>query len=413
VPKTKKKAVKDKEIGRLGQALRTLGSIGGGMAGNLIGQPALGSRTGHALGASVSRWLGSGDYTVSSNSLVASGSVPMMHKDQQSVIIRHKEYLGAVTSSTTFNAQYNFVINPGNGQTFPWLSKIASSFQEYRIRGMVFHYVPSSGDAVSSTNPALGTVMFHTSYRSTDNPPTSKIEMLNEYWATENVPSQPFAHPIECDPKENPFNVQYVRSVSLPTTENQLMYDLGVTTVATQGMQTSGNPVGDIWISYEVELKKPLIYSSVTSRISYFKLIADAATTSDLFAGTQTISSYSNMGVTVPSTGKVITIPAGLTGTFTLVLSFYPSAQFSAASLPNSAVSVFNCTETTALWSQSASVQRLYSNLTGTGTQSGHVVYATGFTKTDPGLATITFPVFTWTLTSGSVTSCLVIAQVS
>jgi len=335
-----------------------------------------------------------------------------MHKEQQSVVIRHKEYLGVLTGSTAFSAQYAFTLNPGISSTFPWLSKIASSFQEYKIRGMVFHYVPSSGDAVSSTNPAHGTVMFHTSYRSTDQAPTSKIEMLNEYWATENVPSQPFCHPIECDPKENPFNVQYVRSVSLPSTENQLMYDLGVTTIATQGMQTTGNPVGDIWVSYEVELKKPLVYSSVTARNGYYHLQASASTVSNFWAGTQTVSSASNLAITVPSTGKVITLPAGLTGTFAIILGFYPSDSFTAGQMQGSP-SLYGCSELAVFTAGAASLLS-FNFVSGTGaTQSQSFTYGCAVVKTDYPAATVTFPVPTWTLNSGTVASQLTIIQIS
>ena len=59
--------------------------------------------------------------------------------------------------------------------------------------------------------------------------------MINEYCSNEVVPMETMAHPVECDPKENPFNVQYVRTLAVAPGETQLMYDLGVTHVATSG----------------------------------------------------------------------------------------------------------------------------------------------------------------------------------
>ncbi len=192
----------------------------------------------------------------------------MMHESGQSIIVRHREFLGEVVSSTSFTVQGSYKINPGLSATFPWLSRIATSYQQYAIKGMVFHYVPTSGSAIASTNNALGSVMLQTSYRVTDDAPTSKVELLNEYWSTEVVPSETTCHPIECDPKENPFSIHYVRSsLALPTDENALMYDLGVTHVCTSGQQTNGVVLGDLWVTYEIELKKPIVASDVTSNI--------------------------------------------------------------------------------------------------------------------------------------------------
>lgn len=267
--KSKKAKVKQQELTRLGSALRALGGLGGGAVGGLIGMPSAGASVGSGLGAALSKWLGSGDYQVSSNSMVssmkASGSIPLMHKNDQSVMVRHKEFIGEIKSSVDFKVQYSLELNPGMADTFPWLSNIARNYQEYRFKGVIFHYVPTSGSAVASTNNALGSVMMQTSYRATDTPPDSKRELLNEYWSTETAPFETTCHPIECNPSENPFNIQYVRQVALPEGDNLLMYDLGVTHVAVSGQQANDVVLGDLWVTYEVELKKPILYSNVTS----------------------------------------------------------------------------------------------------------------------------------------------------
>jgi hypothetical protein len=204
-------------------------------------------------------------------------------------------------------------LNPGVTQTFPWLSQIARNFQTYSFKGIVFHYVPTSGNAVSSTNNALGSVMFQTSYRANDALPASKVEMLNEYWSCEVVPSDTVAHPIECAPKENPFQVQYVRTGNVPVGDNLLLYDLGATHVAVSGMQANDIVVGDIWVSYEVELSKPIISSNVTSSGYYSEYYnATSPTASDLFGVTTTI--IGNLPLDLNA--NTITIPIGTAGTF-------------------------------------------------------------------------------------------------
>jgi hypothetical protein len=231
--------------------------------------------------------------------------IPSMHNNSQSVLVRHKEYIGPVLSATDFTVQYELPINPGLPGTFPWFSGVASFYQEYAIKGMVFHYVPASGNAVSSTNPALGTVMLQTTYRASDSAPVSKAEMLNEYCASESVPSESFIHPIECDPKENPFNIHYIRAATPPSGEPLMSYDLGKTFVAVQGQQAVGNTLGDIWVTYEVELKKPVITTDVTVG-SYGTLEGVVASFSDMFHTT----SVRKGNLAITASGNTITIPA-------------------------------------------------------------------------------------------------------
>lgn len=317
------KSVKQAEIGLLGRALRTLGSAGGSMLGGAVGLGGAGSAAGHSLGAAVSKWLGAGDYEVSHNSILkssrASPNVPMMHTTNQTVVVRHREFITQITGSQNFTVQAAYQLNPGLIETFPWLSGIASNFQEYTIKGMVFHYIPTSGNAVSATNGALGSVMIQTTYRSTDSAPASKIEMLNEYWACESVPSETFCHPIECNPKENPFNVQYIRKQGVPTGDSQLMYDLGTTYVATAGQQADNFTLGDLWVTYEVELRKPLISSNVTSATETFrsKWVGGtiSAVTGSIFPTNATSVSTSGL-LPVTAALKRITIPQNLLGTF-------------------------------------------------------------------------------------------------
>jgi hypothetical protein len=85
----------------------------------------------YGLGKSI---FGNGDYTVRSNSIL-SGSlvgemamqVPSFAGNRRKLVVRHREYIGDVISSSTSNAfsLTSYTINPGSVQTFPWLSKIS------------------------------------------------------------------------------------------------------------------------------------------------------------------------------------------------------------------------------------------------------------------------------------------------
>lgn len=312
-----------------------------------------------------------------------------MHNDGQSVIIRHKEYIGEIKGSIGFTVQGSYTLNPGNKVTFPWLSGIANSFQEYTIRGAVFHYVPSSGTAISSSSSALGTVMIQTTYRSTDSPPSNKQEVLNEYCANEVVPSEPLAHPIECDPKENPFNVQYVRSVSLPSGDSQLIYDLGTTYVCTSGQQGT-NVIGDLWLTYEVELRKPLMYSNVTSDYQVMFANTSPASTASIFSN-PTYLSATTWPITVAA--NTITFPVGSVGTWQISIVITPTTTFSSMAM-NVAASSVNCQIVN--WHPYLSGSNYsFVTLAGTSPTANNCIILSGVTITDPALvATMTFPSF-------------------
>jgi len=298
-----------------------------------------GGSLGAGIGAALSRWLGSGDYTVTSNSIVqraSAGMIPAMHKEGQSITVRHREFITEVRGATTFTIRNEFDLNPGLSTTFPWLSGIASQYSQYTVKGLVYHYVPTSGNAVSSTNAALGTVMLQTSYRATEAAPTSKVEMLNEYWSSESKPSEEFCHPIECNPKENPFNVQYIRSGSLPASENQLMYDLGRTTVAVSGQQANDIVLGDLWVTYEIELKKPVLTNANNADIQSYGSTAIVSLAASTPFGVDHTVRFNSFEVQPLVVGSTITFPVGTLGAYQ-VTAYWSAATAAGAAIVSAA----------------------------------------------------------------------------
>ncbi len=396
-----KRAPKQQQVSKskqtlLGTALRSLGSAGGTALGGYFGNPLVGASVGNSLGAALSKWLGAGDYVVTKNSILAAGpTIPAMHNTGQSITIRHKEFVGAVVGSTGFTVQNVLTLNPGLSETFPWLSRIAVSFQEYSFKGAVYHYVPTSGNAISGTNAAIGSVMLQTSYRSTENKPLSKTEMLNEYWASEGPPNETFAHPVECAPAENPFKVQYVRSAGVGD-DSLLMYDLGKTFVATQGMPADGNPVGDLWITYEVELRKPVLRSSVSPASLVLAGGSTGVTTTTLFTGA--VFAPTDYGVT--STGNTIVIPTLPPGTYVYTLDIN--------SVPGPFTAVENGASLTISGASETSFSR--NTLGGTTPTLNRALRIGKINVPTLGPVSITFPTFTLTPASSLTTVFTLVA---
>jgi hypothetical protein len=402
------KAKKQDQVTLLGQALRTLGGLGGGAMGSMFGQSLVGSNVGRSLGASISKWLGSGDYSVKSNSLVtrslrSSDAIPEMHKFGDNIVVRHREYVTEVKSSTNFNVGRYFIIQPGDTNTFPWLSGIADKFQQYRIKGMVFHYIPTSGHAISGTNPAIGTVMLQTTYRVNDSSPTSKVEMLNEYWASEASPAEAFCHPIECAPSENPFAIHYVRTKPVPADDSPLMYDLGKTFVATSGMPGDGNVVGDLWVSYEIEFSKPVVSSSVTAAQYSGSYTAANPVTGNWFPSLVTDASSS---LAVTWVGNTLSFPIGIVGNFMGLIRIYPNINFTAVDV-SGAPSYTNCSGLAIDSSGSFYARTVVQGGVAT---TGNFFYEFAVSLTNPAaVATVTFPNGTWT--GAALTGYLVLVQ--
>jgi hypothetical protein len=210
---------------------------------------------------------GSGAYSIMGRRSSTLGApVPMMHAvgdDQGSIRVKHREYLGLVDSSLDFTSR-KFRMNPGNDNTFPWLSDIARKFQEYRFMGCMFNFVSTSATALATgNNLSMGQVVFTSEYNVYATAPSSLIDALNTQFSTSNRPSASFMHPVECNPHKTSTPILYVDGRIIPQPgQDQRLYDLCATYLCVEGvpsLSTGGaQPIGQLWITYDVLLSKPV-----------------------------------------------------------------------------------------------------------------------------------------------------------
>lgn len=227
--------------------------------------PSLGARLGAWVGDKAQSWLGTvtglGDYDVQMNSLVQDPPA-VRNNSARTVTLSHREYICDIYSSKTagqFEIQ-NFPLNPGNPTTFPWLSQVAAQFQEYRLDGMIFQFKSMSADALNSTNTALGSVMMATNYNVNQPLFDSKYEMENTQFSTSVKPSMSAMHPIECARGESVLNVLYVApGGNIPDGAAPSQYTFGNFQIATTGFQAANVNIGELWVTYEVTLMKPIL----------------------------------------------------------------------------------------------------------------------------------------------------------
>lgn len=265
---------------------RGYGSYKTGSIGSSIGSKIGGFLGGHAenlITKLAAKLVGFGDYKLEENSIMTGGMSPpeiINSFNNQSTIVRHREYLGDVLASSEFQIE-EFPLNPAQGKTFPWLSAVAQNYDEYKFRGVVFEFKSTSSDAVlsSSASSALGTVIMATNYNAAAKQPfIDKRSMENYMFASSNKPSNTFYHPVECKSSWTPSGgLLYTRTIpfnALPIGTDPRWYDMGVFNVATIGMQNAeqSTPVGELWCTYEVELRKQKLVEGENEKTDHWQL---------------------------------------------------------------------------------------------------------------------------------------------
>jgi hypothetical protein len=281
----------------------------GGELGTLFGMPTVG----RIAGSLISRITGMGAYSIRRNTMLT--GAPQFGRMPGTLRFQHREYLGDITGSTAY-ANNVYPINPGLDTTFPFLAGIAAQFQQYRFHGLVFYYNSTSASALNSTNTALGTVIMCTDYDSIEPVMVSKAQMEQCAFTNSSRPDASAIHGVECDPRQSTLSELYVRNGAVPAGTDQRFYDLGVFQLATSGMQAAAD-IGELWVSYDVELMKPRLTSSSDADPYFVHLVASNANTCSAGSpfGTSGLvaTSGSTFGAVTATGGGTVTVnlPSG------------------------------------------------------------------------------------------------------
>lgn len=267
---------------------RAVGRAIGGFLGGKFGGPgrAIGNALGGMGGDLFSRITGVGDYHINHNSLLSgrTDGVPVMHSAGGSVRVQHVEYIGNITSTQLFNNTI-YPIQPSNQTTFPWLSSMAVNFEQWRAHGIVFYFKSMSSDTQISTTVSLGQIILATEYNALAPGFTTEQQMLNSQWSCSTKPSQHVTHYIECAQSQTPSLPLYTYNPNDAPLGDLRLYNLGNFQLATIGMQPPDDQVlGQLFISYDIELLKPVLAPSLDSLMP-FAYAAQASGTGDCTTG--------------------------------------------------------------------------------------------------------------------------------
>jgi hypothetical protein len=287
---------------------------------------ALGGLVGHGILQVVKSITGFGDYRIQGNSLMEGSLPPIINTSgMQGFVVRHREYIGDITATTAFSTT-TFPINPGVETTFPWLAQIASSFEQYTMRGLIFEYKTMSSDALlsSGTGTALGTVVMATQYNALNPPFIDKRTMENYEFANSSKPSLTFYHPVECLRSMTTISELYVRTGLPPITSDIRLYDLGEFTIATQGMQVATGVIGELWCTFEVEFFKPKLIVGEGFEIGTDHFYSTTSTSAGPLTG-MVPENFNTLGCTI--VGQILTFPPNLgVGVYLVIYSILGSS---------------------------------------------------------------------------------------
>jgi len=244
--------------------------VSGGMyaRGKLPGLGKLGAamNAGYSQGmVSAPTLAGLGAYSVSNikHNVLIKPDIPQVMNtiySEGGTIVRHREYLGPITTAATANTFkiQSYALQPAQDESFPWLHQIAASYEEYRPNGIMYEFRSTASDAIaSSSNLALGQVMLCTQYDPTDPEFNSDIQMLNYSWAQSGKVSDCLQHYVECDPKQSPLSHLYTRNGTAANESDLRFSDFGRFSIATNGLQGTSVQIGQLWVTYEFIFYKP------------------------------------------------------------------------------------------------------------------------------------------------------------
>lgn len=275
--KTKKAKAKAQMKGKAAKAVAPhpkskhregLGKMIGQMAGGVLGQGKLGGLIGKSAESFFNTVTGRGAYTVKGNT-ITSGQPPVFGNGE--IVMAHKEYIGdIVVSNLSGHSLFEpktYSLNPGDQDTFPFLSRIARNFEQYEFLGLLFEF-KSLSSATNINTVGMGSVMMATNYDPDAPVFANKREMDASMFSTTSKVYESMIHPIECKPNKNVLSDLYVFNPYLGAVNDDRFNDLGKTTIATQGVPPdyapsgNGSNLGELWVSYHVRLFKPNLTNS-------------------------------------------------------------------------------------------------------------------------------------------------------
>jgi len=215
------------------------------------------------------------------------GKPATINHRKDSIIVSHRSLLGPVTGEILYEV-IKYATNPGLSSTFPWLSELAARYEKYRFNRLRFEY-----RSVTSTD-TKGVIMMSFDFDAADPAPSTKSQQAQTIPSSENNVWMNNDLVVDC-PKEFLF----VRQGSVADTDIKT-YDIGNLWISS--IYGDGVIAGELYINYEVELKKPSLGHPLTTH-----LFTTAPTNGSPFNSSTKNLGFSVVDVTVSVSDRMMT----------------------------------------------------------------------------------------------------------
>jgi hypothetical protein len=187
--------------------------------------------------------------------------------NKKRIIVKETEYIGEVTVANQPNFQnlYTLPCNPGQSSSFPWLYTIAKNYEKYRFLELCFFYKPEVTEFTANVN--TGKVILSADYDASDAAPATKQQMEDVDPHADGMPYQSIQ--LTLDPKQmfQMSDAKYVRIGGLPGSSDIKTYDCANFFLAVQG-QVANSTIGELHVRYTVELSVPVIEDVIQAPVN-------------------------------------------------------------------------------------------------------------------------------------------------
>jgi len=168
----------------------------------------------------------------------------------------HREYIQDLVlpvgyTSGSFVVIQSLAINPGQAQTYPWLSKIAQNFESYKFRSLRFDYETEQATSI------VGSSIQAVDYDASDPKPVSKQQAMAYRNSVRSAIWSPSKH-LSGREDLSKKNQYYVRPGPQPAGTDIKEYDVGNYFFCAQSSSGAGTTLGELYVEYDVDLKTPI-----------------------------------------------------------------------------------------------------------------------------------------------------------
>jgi hypothetical protein len=226
--------------------------------------------------------------------------------------IVHRELVTTIVGSTTFSC-LAIALNPGLAAAFPWLSTVASSFEQYAFRKLRFHFV------TRESTTYLGSLLLAPDYNAQALAPTTEVQASQMRGAVEDVPWRDQFLSFSVQDMHALGPRKFVRTG--PAAGDLKTYDVGQLFACSIGCTDSTSNIGKLWVEYDVELFIPQNPAQPS-----LILLGSGSVLNKRFAEAQLVASTPQQIVWLNDTVLVDTIGifgGVISGTFTLPVGSY------------------------------------------------------------------------------------------